>query len=106
MSNANSTVSIDEVKELTMPNSKAYTNAGQLAIVQDKPIMMDYWADSLKKEVFIGIKENNEKLLVKSEEEYTSPINKIYKVDNCFLIITENSIYMVNSEISTKRISA
>jgi hypothetical protein len=81
-------------------------HAAKLSIVEDKPIMMDYWTNSLDKTVLIGVRENKEKLLVKSEEEYTSPISKIYKVGNEFIIITENSIYIVDVEIPTKRISS
>jgi hypothetical protein len=69
--------------------------------------MMDYWTFSLDKTVLIGVREDNqEKLLVKSEEEYTSPISKIYKVGKEYIIITENSIYIVDVEIPTKKISA
>ena len=50
--------------------------------------------------------ENEEKLLVKSEDEYTSPIAKIYKVETEYIIITENSIYLVSSDIPSKRISS
>ena len=57
------------------------------------------------KEVLIGVREGGEKLLVKSEEEYTSPVSKIYKVENEYIIITENSIYVVSADIPTKRIS-
>ena len=60
----------------------------------------------MEKTVLIGVKENEEKLLVKSEEEYTSPISKIYKIGKEYIIITENSIYLVDVEIPTKRISA
>jgi hypothetical protein len=52
----------------------------------------------------VGARENKEKLLVKSEEEYTSPIQKIYKVENDFIIMTENSIYLVSAAIPTRRI--
>jgi hypothetical protein len=41
----------------------------------------------------------------KSEDEYTSPISKIYKVENEYIIVTENSLYLVSANISTKRIS-
>jgi hypothetical protein len=44
-------------------------------------------------------------LLVKSEDEYTSPIGKIYKVDDCYICVTENSIYLVSASIKSKRIS-
>ena len=67
--------------------------------------MMDYWVHSLDKKALIGVRENSEKLLVKSEEEYTSPIAKIYKVETEYLIMTENSIYLVSNDISTKRIN-
>ena len=41
------------------------------------------------------VRENDsEKLLVKSEEEYTSPVSKIYKVETEYIIVTENSIYV------------
>jgi hypothetical protein len=73
--------------------------------VDDKPIMMDYWTHSHEGKVLIGVRENGEKLLVKSEDEYTSPIEKIYKVENEYIIVTENSLYIVNAKVSTKRIS-
>jgi hypothetical protein len=89
-----------------LPENNTLQHAAKLAVVEDKPIMMDYWTNSLDKSVLIGVKENKEKLLVKSEEEYTSPISKIYKVGKEYIIITENSIYLVDVEIPTKRISS
>ena len=68
--------------------------------------MMDYWTNSLDKTVLIGVKDNKEKLLVKSEEEYTSPISKIFKVGKEYIVMTENSIYIVDVEIPTKRITS
>ena len=89
-----------------LPETKTLQHAIKLAIVDDKPLMLDYWNESLDKTVLIGVKENQEKLLVKSEEEYTSPIVKIYKVGSEYIIATENSIYLVDVNIPTKRISA
>ena len=100
-------MSIPENKE-TMRLPDALTtmqNVCKIAISEDRPIMMDYWAPSLEKKALIGVRENNEKLLVKSEEEYTSPIQKIFKVSNEFIIMTENSIYVVDNKIPTKRIA-
>jgi hypothetical protein len=51
------------------------------------------------------VKENGEKLLVKNEEEYTSSISKFYKSGTDYIIITENSIYLVSSDIPTRKIS-
>jgi hypothetical protein len=89
-----------------LPEVNTILHATKLAIVEDKPILMDYWTNSLDKTVLIGVKEDNEKLLVKSEEEYTSPISKIYKVGKEYIILTENSIYLVDVSIPTKRISS
>ena len=88
-----------------LPSDTTLKHACKLGIVEDKPVMYDYWAHSCDKKVLIGVRENGEKLLVKSEDEYTSPIAKIYKVDKEYIIITENSIYLVSSDIDTKRIS-
>ena len=88
-----------------LPDITTLQHAAKLSIVEDKPIMLDYWTNSLDKTVLIGVKDNQEKLLVKSEEEYTSPVAKIYKVSTEYIILTENSIYIVDVNIPTKRIS-
>jgi len=88
-----------------LPSETTLKHASKLAIVEDKPIMLDYWTCSLDKKALVGVKETGEKLLVKSEDEYTSPIAKFYKSATEYIIITENSIYLVCSEIPTKRIS-
>jgi hypothetical protein len=88
-----------------LPSNVCISHAMKLAIVEDKPIMMDYWTASLDKSVIIGVGENKDKLLVKSEDEYTSTIAKIYKVETEYIIMTENSIYIVSNDIPTKRIN-
>lgn len=89
-----------------LPPTELWHNLAKLSLVEDKPIMLDYWTDSLEKQVLIGVrKETQEKLLVKNAEEYTSPIAKIYKVNGCYIICTENSIYLVSADIPTKHIS-
>lgn len=95
----------DEV--LKLPGDTTLKNAIKLSIQEDKPVMMDYWMDSCDESasVMIGVKTNEEKLLVRSSEEFTSPISKIYKVGEDYIIMTENSIYIVSSEIPTRRIS-
>jgi hypothetical protein len=90
-----------------LPGSTTLQKAIQFAVIEDKPVMMDYWTSSLEKTSLIGVKSTDlkEKLLVKNEDEYTSPIQKIYKVENDFIIFTENSIYIVDVNIPKKSIS-
>ena len=89
-----------------LPETKTLLHASKLAIIEDKPIMMDYWTASLQQKAIIGVKESEEKLLVKSEDEYTSPVSKIYKVGTEYIIMTENSIYIVDVGIASRRITS
>ena len=80
------------------------TYAAKIAIVQDRPIMLDYWKDASDGSAFLGVNSNDEKQLVKSESEYTSHISKIFTIENDWIVSTENSLYIVPSSISRKRI--
>ena len=79
---------------------------------KDMPIQMDYYRRSfegpLEKRVFIGVRKkegmNDEKMLIKSEEEYTSPIKNMYKIQNEYIILTENTIYIVSNQIKGRPI--
>jgi hypothetical protein len=88
-----------------LPTDVTLKHAAKLAIVEDKPIILDYWTSSLDGKALIGARANGEKLLVKSEEEYTSTVSKCYKSSTEYIIITENSIYIVSSDIPTRKIS-
>jgi hypothetical protein len=88
-----------------LPSEVTLKHAAKLSIVDDKPIMLDYWTVSLNKKALIGARENGEKLLVKSEDEYTSQISKFYKSGTEYIVITENSIYIVSNDIPTRKIS-
>ena len=96
------------VAQFRLPNSATVEHAMKLAINDDRPIMMDYWKDSIEKTVLIGQRDDDtkEKILVRSEEEYTSPIKQILKVGTDYIIMTENSIYLVDIGIPFRRISA
>jgi hypothetical protein len=68
--------------------------------------MLDYWVEShAAGKVMIGVRATEEKILVRSEDEYTSPISKLYKVGEEFILITENSIYIVSAKIQSRKIN-
>ena len=90
----------------TLPSDTTVRNAMSLAITEDKPILMDYWMDSLTNACGSGVRESTkEKILVKSSDAYTSCISKILKSGDEFIVMTENSIYIVSSDIPTRKIS-
>jgi hypothetical protein len=95
----------EEKPSYKLPGETTLKHAAKLAVVEDKPIMLDYWTISLDKKAIIGVRESGEKILVKSEDEYTSCISKFYKSGEEYIIITENSIYLVSNAIQSKRIS-
>ena len=39
--------------EQTLPSQLILSNAAKIAIKEDKPIMLDYWTDSINQSVFL-----------------------------------------------------
>ena len=87
----------------SIPSAGVLLRAAQIAIDDDRPIMLDYWADSKAKKCCIGVKEGI-KYIIKSEQEFTSTIEDIKKVDGCFIVLTENSLYIVSQDIPVRKI--
>jgi hypothetical protein len=91
-----------------LPSAKVLTHAAKIAMDQDKPILLDYYKETrVGGSAFLGQdKETGEKILVKNREEYTSPVVKMFKADTDYIIVTENSIYIVSGSIKKKDISS
>lgn len=92
--------------DLEVPSEKTLVYAARLALEKDMPIMLDYYSDTREGRAFLGEDSaTKDKMLVRSEEEYTSPISKIFKVEEDFIVITENSIYVVSKNIKKRTIT-
>jgi len=103
MSAAAATAAATAAAKAVVPSDKIMQHAVRLAMEQDKPILLDYYTPSQNGSAFIGVdKETNEKMLVKSADEFTSPIQKQLKLGADQIIITENSIYIVALAIPSK----
>lgn len=93
--------------EIHLPGDKTLKHAARIAIEQDKPICLDYFNDTHHGRAFLGEDDKSkEKMLVRSAEEYTSLIQRIFKVTEDFIVITENSIYIISGATKKKTISA
>ncbi len=89
-----------------IPSATTLQHAARLAIQHDRPILLDYYIDTATGKAFLGEdNETKEKVLVKSRDEFTSSVQKSFKVGDDFLIFTENSIYIVSGKITKKKIS-
>lgn len=86
-----------------IPSASVLLRAAQLSVDEDKPIYLDYYNDSVEKKCCIGVQDGT-KYLVKSDSEYTSTIQNVFKCENCYIIATENSLYVVSTEIPIKKI--
>ena len=92
--------------ELETPSDKALAHAARFAIEKDMPIMLDYFMDTRDGRAFLGQDgTTGEKMLVRSEEEFTSPISNLFRVGADLIAITENSIYIVSAAIKKRIIS-
>jgi hypothetical protein len=86
-----------------IPPASVLLRAAQISVDEDRPILLDYWTDSRDKKCCIGVKDAS-KYLVKNESEYTSTVQNIFRIDGCFIVLTENSLYVVSQDIPVRKI--
>jgi len=92
--------------EVQVPPPKVLEHAAKIALNEDKSIMLDYYSESMNNSAFIGQHvDTKEKILIKSAEEYTSTIQNVFKLKDHYIIVTENSIYIVSTDIKMRKIS-
>lgn len=89
-----------------LPSAQTMIQASKLAIEQDRAIMLDYYRQTAGGTAFLGEDQNTkEKILVKSKDEFTSLIKKLFKVGDDFIILTENSLYVVSGKIQKRKVN-
>ena len=88
-----------------VPSATTMAQAAKIAIERDRPIYLDYYNDSVEKKCCIAVRATD-KFLLKSETEYTSPIETIMRIkeEKIFIVLTENSLYIVSADIPVKRV--
>ena len=91
------------MSSVSPPPASVLLRAAQVSMTEDKPIYLDYYQDSVDKKCCIGVQDST-KYLVKSDSEYTSTIQSVFKCETCYIVSTENSLYIVSTEIPIKKI--
>ena len=93
------------LQETPLPSAQVLLQAAKLAQQLDRPILLDYYADSHSGRAAVAEdQDTKDKLLMKSSDEYTSLIQKLYKVSEDYLILTENSIYIISGRVQKRKI--
>lgn len=89
--------------QTTLPSAETMQHAARFSIQQDKPIMLDYYQDSLTGKAFLGeFQGTARRFLFKNSDEYTSDIQNMGRSGNEFVCITENSIYICSVNMKKK----
>ena len=103
---SSSTAATATAAATVLPGTQTLLQAAKIAIEQDRAILLDYYQETGNGTAFLGEDpETKERILVKSKEEFTSLIKKLYKVGDDFIILTENSIYLVSGKIQKRKVN-
>ena len=86
---------------LPMPSEKTLQQAFKLGLIMEKQICGYFYVDSIKGKVSIETHEG-EKIIYKNENEHTSRILNTYKTDSSYIVVTENTIYILGLETVIK----
>lgn len=83
--------------KLAIPNTNTLQQACKLSIKLQKAIDFYFYVDSLKGNICIA-SNDDDKIIYKNNEEHTSPIQNTYKVNEEYLVVTENTIYVISAK--------
>ena len=48
------------------------------------------------------VSDGEDRVIFKNDDEHTSPILNTYKSENCYIVVTENTIYIISSETQVR----
>jgi hypothetical protein len=89
-------------QKISLPGAKTLEQAAKLSIKVSKPICFYFYIDSCKGNISI-VNSEGDKIVYKNTEEHTSPINNTYKVGNEYLVVTDNTIYVISCNTKVKK---
>ncbi len=87
--------------QLVLPSDKTLQQACKLSLKTKKPICFYFYIDSLKGKISI-VNDGEDRIIFKSEDEHTSPIMNTYRSETCFIVETENTIYILCNKTPVK----
>ena len=86
---------------LVLPTEKTLLQATKLALKTKKPVCFYFYIDSVKGKITI-VSDGEDRIIFKNEDEHTSPILNTYISDNCYIVVTENTIYILSADTQVK----
>jgi hypothetical protein len=83
--------------KVSLASAKTMEQAQKLSIKLVKPICFYFYVDSLKGKVIIQ-SDGEDRIIFKNEDEHTSPILNTFKCETEYIIVTENTIYIISAD--------
>ena len=90
--------------KLSYPCQATLNKSFKLANLVKKPISFNFYIDSLKGNIWIKCT-NDKKIIFKSNNEHSSPIKSTFKVNDEYIVLTENTIYVISASTKVKLIN-
>lgn len=96
------TTSQQNNSKIGLPGMNTLTNATKLSIKFGRPLDFYFYIDSCRGNAQI-VNADGEKIIYKNNEEHTSPIKHTYQTDNEYIIVTENTIYVISNKTAVAK---
>jgi transposase len=90
--------------KLTLPSVDTLNKCFKLSLKFTKPVDTYFYLDSCRDNVCF-LDDGEDKVIFKNEDEHTSPILKIFLSDNEYIVMTENTIYVLNGKTPVRKIN-
>ena len=83
--------------KVSLASAKTMEQAQKLSIKLVKPICFYFYVDSLRGKVCIQ-SDGEDRIVFKNEDVHTSPILNTFKCETEYIIVTENTIYIISAD--------
>lgn len=90
--------------QLVLASEDTLNKAFKLSLKFTKPIDTYFYLDSCRGNVCI-LNDGEEMVIFKNEDEHTSPVLKIFKSGEQYIIMTENTIYLLSANTPMRNLN-
>lgn len=80
-----------------LPSAETLVKAMKLSLKLAKPLDFYFYEESCRDGVCI-MHDGEDMVIYKNDDERTSPVSKTFKSEDQFIVITENSIYIISAQ--------
>ncbi len=82
---------------LPLPSAETLVKAMKLSLKLTKPLDFYFYEESCRDGICI-MHDGEDMVIYKNDDERTSPISKTFKSEDQFIVITENTIYIISAK--------